>query len=244
MRRIAVLLCLLSLPFGVASARADGVVPVEGNWNATTSAGLPVSFEVREGHVLKIRFKFRWGFCGVFDTATSESVAIDAGGRWKYQDSRGPSIEATFSASDRAEGLVFAPDRMLPGCPQTEATFSAAPGPPIPLPPPKVLVKDSVVGGRLVERPHRIVLAPKGSFYLRAIRWQSYGDRVARATGMAYARAGCATCAGREVERPRVRLRLDHLHPYNEDLVYRSLHYVLLGPVPRGFAHRGSLALH
>jgi hypothetical protein len=242
MRRIAVLTCVLSLLCGATSARADGVVPVEGSWSALTAAGLPVSFEVAGGQVQNARFKFRWGFCGTYESALRLSTPIDASGHWKYLDSRGPWVEATFVAADRAEGTVVAPSRMLPGCPQTESAFVATPGEPI-VPEPTVRAKDSVAGNHLVTRPHRIFLADDGSFYLRGLRWQSFGGPVARATGFAYTRSGCRTCADREVERPRARLRLTNLTLRGEYRIYARLHYVLLGPVPPGFSHRGSLSM-
>ena len=49
MRRVAALTCVLVLGCGAAVAGADAVVPTEGPWQATTSAGLPVSFEVGGG---------------------------------------------------------------------------------------------------------------------------------------------------------------------------------------------------
>ena len=245
MRRIAVLACALSLVWTTAPApaQAEEVTPLEGSWTATTSAGLPVSFEVTAGQVVNARFKFRWGFCGVFESAERKSVPIEAGGRWKYPDPRGPWIEGTFVAGDRAEGTVHAPSRMLPGCPETAASFTAAPGEPDSAPEPEARVTDDITGNHLARRPHKIVLTADGSFYLRALRWQGFGGRVARATGSAYARNGCMTCADREVKRPRVRLRLTDLTPRGRYAVYGRLHYVLLGPLPEGFARRGSLSL-
>jgi hypothetical protein len=242
MRRIAILSCALSLLCGAATAGAEGVTPIEGSWTATTAAGLPVSFEVAGGQVQNARFKFHWGFCGTYESALPQSVPIDAAGHWKSADSRGPWVEATFLAADRAEGTVVAPERMLPGCPQTESAFVAAPGEPI-LPDPPVRVKDDITGNHLAKRPHRIVLAADGSFYLRAISWQSFGGRVARATAIAYTRAGCQTCSDREVNRPRVHLRLTNLTRRGDYRIYTRLHYVLLGPIPTGFTHRGSLSM-
>jgi hypothetical protein len=45
MGKLAVSACVAVLACGVlaAGAGADGVVPAEGPWHATTSAGLPVS---------------------------------------------------------------------------------------------------------------------------------------------------------------------------------------------------------
>jgi hypothetical protein len=245
MRGIVVVLCVLSsLACGAAAAQAEGVVPIEGSWTATTAAGLPVSFEVKEGQVLNARFKFRWGFCGSFESAERKSVPIDAAGHWKYPDLRGPWIEGTFLAADRVEGTVSAPSRMLPGCPETHSTFVAMPGEPIPIPEPEVRVKDDITGDHFVKRPHKIVLSADGSFYLRAIKWQSFGGRVGRATAVAYTRAGCPACSGRVVvKRPRVKLRLTNLMPRGRYSVYALLHYVLLGPVPPGFAHRASLSM-
>lgn len=49
MRGIVALTCALVLGCGATAAQADGIVPVEGPWHATTSAGLPVGFEVSGG---------------------------------------------------------------------------------------------------------------------------------------------------------------------------------------------------
>jgi hypothetical protein len=241
MRRIAILACALSLLCGVAAAQAEGVTPVEGNWTAITAAGLPVSFEVAGGQVQNTRFKFHWGFCGTYESTLKQSVPIDAAGHWKSADSRGPWVEATFLAADRAEGTVVAPSRMLPGCPQTESAFVAVPGEPVPEPPARV--KDDITGDHLAKRPHRIILSANGSFYLRALRWQSFGGEVARATGVAYTRTSCQTCPNREVERPRVRLRLTNLTFHGGYRIYARLHYILQGPIPAGFTHRGSLPM-
>ncbi len=241
MRGIAALVCALSLSCGTSSARAEAVVPVEGSWRAMTSAGLPISFEVKEGQVVDARFKFRWGFCGTFESALGQSTTIDAAGHWKYLDSRGPWIEGTFLAADRVEGKVVAPSRMLPGCPQTEATFTAMPGEP--LPEPEVRVKDNISSEHLAKRPPKMILSADGSFYLYAIKWKSFGGPVARATAVAYTRAGCMTCPGREVAHPRVKLWLTDLTLSGEYRVYGRIQYVLLGPRPAGFTHRGSLSL-
>jgi hypothetical protein len=242
MRRIAILICVLSVLCDVTAARAEGVTPVEGSWTAITAAGLPVSFEVAAGQVQNTRFKFHWGFCGTYESTLKQSVPIDAAGHWKSADSRGPWVEATFLATDRAEGTVVAPERMLPGCPQSESAFVAAPGEPI-LPEPPVRVKDDITGNHLAKRPHRIALAADGSFYLRTIKWQSFGGKVARATAIAYTRTGCPTCANKEVEHPRAHLRLTNLTLRGGYRIYARLHYVLLGPIPTGFTHRGSLSM-
>jgi hypothetical protein len=124
----AAISCLLALACGASAVKAESIVPVEGGWVATTSAGLPVSFEVREGNVLNAHFRFSWGFCGTYESHLPNTNPIDANGHWSFLDSRGQTIEATFVATDRAEGMVVAVERQLPGCPHTQATFVAAPG--------------------------------------------------------------------------------------------------------------------
>lgn len=169
--------CLLFLAGGVAGARAEAIVPVEGGWVATTSAGLPVSFEVEEGNVLNAHFRFRWGFCGVFESHLSNTDPIDAHGHWSFEDSRGQTIEATFVAADRAEGTVVAVERTLPGCPRTEATFVAAPGEIPPDVKPKVRAVRNANTGRTAKRPRKIVLGKHGSFGFYGLRWKSFGAR-------------------------------------------------------------------
>jgi hypothetical protein len=127
------ILAALVLVLGSASARADGIVPVEGSWAGKSSAGLPVHFGVAGGHVVNPRFKFNWGFCGTFESNwPGVEFEIDPAGHWAVEDSRGQTLEATFVAPNRVEGTIVAVERMLPGCPRTEATFTAAPAPPDP----------------------------------------------------------------------------------------------------------------
>jgi len=121
---------VLVLVSGVGSARAD-VVPVEGRWAGESSAGLPVQFGVAGGHVVDTRFKFRWGFCGTFESHDPDAdLEIDPGGHWAFDDPRGQTLEGTFVAPDRVEGKIISVERQLPGCPRTEATFIATPIPP------------------------------------------------------------------------------------------------------------------
>jgi len=131
--RIGVLIAAFVLTVGVASAQAEGVVPVEGSWGGESSDGLPVHFGVAGGHVVNTRFKFEWGFCGTFEShAPFADVEVDSAGHWVFEDPRGQTIEGTFVAPDRVEGKIVTLGRMLPSCPQTEATFTAAPVPPNP----------------------------------------------------------------------------------------------------------------
>jgi hypothetical protein len=131
--RIVALTAALVLTVGVAGARAEGIVPVEGSWGGESSAGLPVHFGVAGDRVVNTRFKFKWGFCGTFQSHDpNASVEIDSSRHWIYEDPRGQTLEGTFVAPDRVEGTIVAVERMLPGCPRTEATFIAAPVPPAP----------------------------------------------------------------------------------------------------------------
>lgn len=232
------MICALALGCGVTVARAEDVVPVEGSWHATTSAGLPVGFEVSGGRVVNPRFRFDWGFCGSFETAARDSVSIEPDGHWKYVDPRGPSIEGAFVASDRVEGAVTAPSRLTPGCPETHAGFVATPGEAT-FERAEAVVEDNVRTQRLSQRPRRMLLARDGSFKLYALRWWDFGKSTARAGGRAYLRRGCRRCPGREARRPRVSVLLDNLTQQGDYRVYLRIRYVLHGPVPRGFAHRG-----
>lgn len=239
MRRTATLACLLLFACAAPAAGADGVVPVEGKWHATTSDGLPVAFEVSAGQVVDVRYRFRWGFCGSFESAVGGSAPIEPDGHWKYADSRGPFAEATFVAADRAEGTVVAPSSQLPGCPETKATFVAAPGE-APFEQAEAVVQANPRTRRLAASPSVISLARDGHIKLYALRWQDFGESTARATGRAYLRRGCRTCPGREITRPRVSVTLGELTQQGDYRVYLGLRYTIEGPVPRGFSHRGS----
>lgn len=132
MKRFLVLTALV-LTLGSANAHAEGVVPVEGSWGGESSDRLPVHFGVEGGHVVNTRFKFEWGFCGTFEShAPFADVEVDSAGHWVFEDPRGQTLEGTFVAPDRVEGKIVSLGRMTPGCPQTEATFSAEPIPPNP----------------------------------------------------------------------------------------------------------------
>lgn len=239
---------LLSISGGVGDARAEGVVPVEGIWSGATGAGLPVSFEVKEGQVVNARFSFRWGFCESFESAEPKSVGIDSSGHWKYLDTRGPWMEGTFGRPDRVEGVVVAPERSLPGCPLAEVAFQAAPGEPDPAAKPQVRAIFERLTGALAIRPRRILPFESfpfepNDFYLYALSWQSFGGSVARATGRAYTRSYLEDRDGSEVKRPSVTLRLSHLVRRGNSLVYARLQYVLRGPVANGFARRRSVSM-
>jgi hypothetical protein len=236
------LTCALVLGCGAAVARADGVVPVEGPWHATTSAGLPISFEVSKGQLVNARFRFKWGFCGSFESATGGSTPIEPNGHWKYLDSRGPFVEGTFVAPDRAEGTVTAPSRMLPGCPETHATFVAEPGA-TPFDQAPAVVMVDVRTRALVEAPKSMVLKRDGSIEFAKLDWQGFGEAVARASGRATLRRGCRRCRNRVIKHPRVSVRLNELTQQGDYRVYLHVSYDFHGPIPRGFSRHGSRLL-
>lgn len=222
----------------LASAE-EGVAPLEGKWHATTSAGLPVSFEVSGGQLLNARFRFRWGFCGSFESATKTAVPIEPSGHWKYVDPRGPFAEGAFVASDRAEGTVVAPSRELPGCPETKASFVATPGE-APFERAEAVVQDNVRTRHLSASPRTMLLSRDGHFTFYALRWHDFGGPVAHASGRAFLRRGCRSCADREATRSRVSVFLNNLTQQGDYRVYLHLRYSIHGPVPRGFARHGS----
>lgn len=235
---------VLALAAAVALARAgeapaETIVPRAGPWHATTSVGLPVSFEIRNGQVLNPRFRFKWGFCGIFETRSQASVPLEADGYWKYQDPRGPYIEGTLTEPDQIEGSVTAPSRMLPGCPETHAEFVAEPGA-RPFRQVPSVVTAEVGAHRLVHEPRRMEMSHDGSMVFYGLRWRHFGDDLARGTGRAYLRHGCRRCRHRVVERPRVTVLLDELAQQGEHLVYLHLRFEFSGELPPGFHHRGS----
>jgi hypothetical protein len=123
----------LLLMASAGSAWAEGVVPADSSWKGETSVGLPVYFGVAGGHLVNVRFKFKWGFCGTFELHDGYADApVDPNGHWSFEDPRGQTIEGTFTAPDRVEGTLVSVERELPGCPRTEAAFTAAPVSPNP----------------------------------------------------------------------------------------------------------------
>lgn len=230
----AAMTCLLTLACGASAAEAEGIAPVEGGWVATTSVGLPVSFEVKEGNVLNAHFRFNWGFCGTYESHLPNTDPIDANGHWSFLDSRGQTIEATFVAPDRAEGTVVAVERELPGCPHTRATFAAAPGEVPPYVKPQVFAVQNANTGHISTRPSEIVLGKHGSFSFYGLKWRSFGARRAYATGKAEIHKG------KHEWNPQASVRLSFLIEDGPDKrIYSIVRYVLHGPVPRGFARRG-----
>jgi hypothetical protein len=221
-----------------ASTAAAAIVPVEGPWSATTSAGLPVSFEVNGGIVYNAHFGFKWGFCGSYESHNPNVDPIDAGGHWSYLDTRGQTIDATFVAPDRVEGTVVAQERELPGCPATRATFVATPGQAPPEPETKAYVVDNLATGHRAAEPGEIVIGAHRSFGFRELRWRDFGDSKPVAHGRAFIRRG-----GR-VWRPGVTVRLRHLVEQRPGVgLYATLIYELRDPVPPGFAHRGTRSM-
>lgn len=226
--------CLLVLACGASVVEAEGIVPIEGSWVATTSAGLPVSFEVREGNVLNAHFRFSWGFCGTYESHLPNLDPIDANGHWSFVDSRGQTIEGTFVAPDRVEGTVVAEGRELPGCPRTLATFVAAPGEAPPYVKPQVFAVQNAVTGHISKRPSEIVLGKHGLLSLYGLSWRSFGGHEAFALGRARIRKG------KRAWNPRALVRLSSLIEDGPDKrIYSVVRYVLHGPVPSGLHRHG-----
>jgi hypothetical protein len=131
-RAVVAAVAVLVLGLGAGSARA-GAAPVEGRWGGESPAGLPIYFAVAGGQVVDVRFTFRWGFCGTFELpGPSTGLTVDPSGHWGFDDPRGQTVDATFTAPDRADGKIVSVERMLPSCPRSEAAFTAAPLPPNP----------------------------------------------------------------------------------------------------------------
>lgn len=210
--------------------------PVEGGWGGRTSDALAVSFTVREGEIEDARFTFTWGFCGDFESALPNLEPIRADGSWAYHDTRGPKIEATFLAPDRVVGTVTAPSRELPGCPKSEATFVARPGP-VP-PPPQVLIP---TGEGLAAHPRRIVVPGTGS---RPGPWSFYGLRWAR-IGLGEARASGRALIGARGEVVRAPATIYLERPVDRDgyRAFRLLRYRLEGPLPNRVARTGQISM-
>ncbi len=235
----ATLAVLVACAGGAAAAGAEGVVPVEGKWHATTSAGLPVGFEVSAGQVVNPRWRFSWGFCGSFENAALAKVPIEANGHWKYTDPRGPWIEGTFVAPDRLEGTVTAPGRSLPGCPETHGTFVAEPGE-ASFERAETVVRANVVSRRLVSEPAGMILRRDGSLQFHRLEWQGFGEGVARGVGRAFLRAGCRRCRHKVVRRPKVVVYLNELTQQGDYRGYLHYNYRFVGAIPPGFHRHGS----
>lgn len=130
MRKAAAAIATVVLAWSAGSAPAQAATPLEGSWKGESSAKLPIFFGVSGGHVVNIRLKFKWGFCGTFEIHDpGADQEIDSNGHWTFEDPRGQTVEGTFVAPDRVEGKVISMERELPGCPRTEATFTAVPVP-------------------------------------------------------------------------------------------------------------------
>jgi hypothetical protein len=222
----------------LAPAAGAAAVPVEGPWQATTSAGLPVTFEVAAGNVRYPIFHFKWGFCGTYASPVGPTVPIDADGHWGFVESSGPSIEATFVAPDRAEGTVIAPSRETPGCPETRASFVAEPGG-APFAPGPAQVRTQVGEPKArASHPPAITLKRNGSIRLDNLRWRDWGEPTAHGSGHAALRRPCSGCRGGvKIWRPRVKVRLNGLSQEKGFRLYYILRYELSGPVPPHFHH-------
>jgi hypothetical protein len=238
MKIAATLAGAATLLAGAGGAGAASVAPAEGPWTGETTAGLRVSFEVKEGKITDPLFFFRWGYCGVFESQAppSTSSAVDESGGWRYLEPSGPWIEGDVVASDRIEGKVVAPERELPSCPRSEVDFVAVPGESAPTMPPRVAVVGEPESGRLVSRPARLQLEEPDEFYFYGIRWRRFGGATALGKGTAFIR-GCAEkrCDREARYRSPATLTLSRLTRRGDYKVYTRLHFTIHGPTPYGY---------
>jgi hypothetical protein len=244
-RRLKALACLATATLAVlvavsAAAGADGVVPVEGPWHATTLYRYPLTFEVAGGQIVNAQFAFDWGYCERAESGRIASIPVDSSGHWSWEDGGGLSAEGTFVAPNRVEGSLDTPSRMTPSCGATHVSFVATPGP---LPPePKTRVLADVRTGQLAVAPRRMILADDGRIKLFGLDWYEFGERETPAVGRALLRR-CSHCRRPEVRRPPVTVRLDRRVKKGGGYVYQRIRWYFRGHVPHGFAHEGSLLL-
>jgi hypothetical protein len=230
---LVVLTCAAVAGLGAAGATAAGIVPVEGPWHATTSAGLPVRFTVTGNQVSGFRFRFNWGFCGTYtNNEGSQTVTIEEDGHWKDFEGSETFVEATFVAPDRAEGVVGAPSRETPGCPGTRAKFVAEPGA-VPFNEPPVEVLANVRTHKWKRKPKTIVLRRDGSLRFYGLHWRGWGEGVTHASGHAYIKSAGV------VRRPRATLTLSELTQSGAGKVYYQLNYTFHGRLPSGVRRHG-----
>ena len=104
----------------------------------------------------------------------------------------------------------------------------------------KVYVESDIVSQELAYRPHAIGLSADGTFALTGLTYASYGGPVASAGGRAYVRGCIPNCAEGKVYRPTVTVRLGRLIQCRGKTIYSKLHYVLEGPLPRGFRRQAT----
>jgi DNA-directed RNA polymerase subunit RPC12/RpoP len=129
---------------------------------------------------------------------------------------------------------------MLPGCPETHASFVAEPGPQT-FEEEQSVVRADVRDRRLTSEPTRMVLKRDGSFRVEGLHWSGFGEEFAHGSGRAYIR--CRACRHRKLWRPQASVYLDELTQQGGAKVYLELRYVLSGPTPPGFGHRGGRLL-
>jgi hypothetical protein len=224
----------LVLATSAAVARAESVVPVQGPWAGVSSVGLPLSFKVEGANVVDAHFSFNWGFCGVFESALSNTDPIDTEGNWSFIDGRGSSIEGTFASPERVEGTVKAVSRELPGCPATHASFLAVPGE---VPPPAPLQYYTVMdteSGHQRRLPQEIYLGRFVSFVLFDMKWVDYGQSVVHGSGMAEIRQF------KHRWTPAAKVTLRRPIPDGPGKrVYSRLSFSLSGPVPARYPRKG-----
>lgn len=202
-----------------------------------TSAGLPVSFTVQGAAVVN-PLPVALGLLRDLRKRRHEHHPDRRHRALALQRRPRPLHEGTFVAPDRLEGVVVAPSRELPECPQTRATFVAAPGLAPPPKEPKVYVVKDLNTGRPAVEPSEIILGKHRSFGFRELRWRDFGDSRAVAQGRAFIRRG------KHVSRPGVTVRLRFLVEHDAEFKsYLELRHELHGRIPPGIDRRGSRAL-
>jgi hypothetical protein len=225
------LACALLLGGPAADARAEAIVPVEGPWFATTTAGQPVSFEVEGGNVIDAHFGYDWADCGTYEIRARNTDPIDASGHWSYLgEVPTASIEGTFVAPDRLEGAVLTGERQTPNCLAYREAFVAVPGEG----PPRAFAVQNADTFNLSMRPGRIIVTPRSLAFYR-LRWHGFGGPVAEASGKASIRRG------KTYWRPRVTLRFSSLIKDGPGTrIYSTMRWTFDGSLPPGFERHGS----
>lgn len=109
--------------------------------------------------------------------------------------------------------------------------------------PQRVFVTHVLGEDKLVYRPHFFLLSGDGTFGVSKVRWQSYGEPVATATGRGFANDCIPYCAAGHFLHPRATLRLSKVVECQGKSVYARLRYALSGRLPEGFPRRGGFSM-
>ena len=201
---------VVALLFGSAGASGETVVPVEGPWHATTSAGLPVGFQVGSGQVVDPRWRFKVGLLRQLRKRHVCGLAGELRRLLEIHRSARPLDRRHLRDAHPARRDGDGAEQDAPRVPETHATFVAGPGA-ASFDQQPVVVLANVVTRRLAIAPRGMVLRRDGSLRFYRLDWQKFGEGVTRATGRAFLRHGCRRCRDRVVRRPRVVVYLNEL---------------------------------